>query len=96
MALLRVQGVSLLLVVDRRFLIDRAGIAAGGADPMRQRIVVVKQGYLFPDLYDHAPRAIMVLSPGPTVLELKKLCYRNIRRPIFPLDRDCTWPGEQG
>ena len=94
MALLRVQGVRLLLVVDRRFLIDRASIAAGGADPMRQKIVVVKQGYLFPDLYDHAPRAIMALSPGATVLELERLSYRNVCRPVFPLDRDCVWPVE--
>jgi microcystin degradation protein MlrC len=92
MALLRVEGVRVLLVVDRRFLIDRAGIAAGGADPMNQKIVVVKQGYLFPDLYDHAPRAIMALSPGATVLELERLSYRKVRRPVYPLERDCVWP----
>jgi microcystin degradation protein MlrC len=91
MALFKVNGVGILLVVDRRFLIDRASIAEGGLDPMQQRIVVVKQGYLFPDLYDHAPRAIMALSPGATALRLETLNYRNIKRPIYPLDPDLTW-----
>ena len=70
---------------------DRATIAAAGVDPMRQRIVVVKLGYLFPDLYDHAPRAIMALSPGATDLRLDRLPYRRLTRPIYPLDGDLSW-----
>jgi len=30
---------------------------------MQQKIVVVKQGYLFPDLADNAPRRSMALTP---------------------------------
>jgi microcystin degradation protein MlrC len=61
---------------------------------MQQKIVVVKQGYLFPDLADHAPRAIMALSPGATDLRLQELPYQRLPRPIFPLDGDFGWePG---
>ena len=59
---------------------------------MMQKIVVVKQGYLFPDLADHAPCAVMALSPGATNLNLRELSYRNLSRPIFPLDEDFPWP----
>jgi microcystin degradation protein MlrC len=52
---------------------------------MQQRIVVVKQGYLFPDLSDRAPRAIMALTPGFTDLRLDKLPYRQAPRPIADL-----------
>ena len=90
-AVVRVGGVSIVLTVDRRPFADRASIAATGVDPMRQKMVVVKQGYLFPDLYDHAPRAIMALSPGATSLRLEALPYRKLPRPIFPLDSDFTW-----
>jgi len=90
-AVVRVGGVSIVLTVDRRPFADRASIAATGVDPMRQKMVVVKQGYLFPDLYDHAPRAIMALSPGATSLRLEELPYRKLPRPIFPLDSDFTW-----
>ena len=91
MSVVAVGGVRLLLTADRRFLTDRAGIAASGIDPMRQKIVVVKQGYLFPDLADNAPRAIMALSPGAASLRLEELPYHRIRRPIFPLDGDFDW-----
>jgi microcystin degradation protein MlrC len=90
-ALVRVGGVRIALTTDRRFFPDRASIAATGIDPMAQKIVVVKQGYLFPDLYDHAPRAIMALSPGATDLRLEQLPYRRLQHPIFPLDSGFSW-----
>ncbi len=93
MATVQVEGVRILIAVDRRPFTRRADIAAGGADPMQQKIVVVKQGYLFPDLADHAPRAIMALTPGATDLDLCRLAYRRLARPIFPLDGDVDWGG---
>jgi len=90
-AVVRSGGVRIILAVDRRPFTDRATIAATGVDPMQQKIVVVKQGYLFPDFYDHAPRAIMALSPGATDLRLEKLPYRRLPRPIFPLDPALVW-----
>jgi microcystin degradation protein MlrC len=83
--------VTIVLAADRRPFPDRASIAAAGVDPMAQKIVVVKLGYLFPDLYDHAPRAIMALSPGATDLRLDRLPYQHLTRPIYPLDGDLTW-----
>ena len=90
-ALVRVAGVRIILARDRRGFTDRAAIAAAGVDPMQQKIVVVKLGYLFPDLYDHAPRAIMAFSSGATNLRLEQLPYQRIPRPIFPLDPEATW-----
>ena len=58
---------------------------------MQCQIVVVKQGYLFPDLHDHAPRAIMALSPGACSLLLEDLPYQKLPRPIFPLDTGFLW-----
>jgi microcystin degradation protein MlrC len=90
-ATVRIDSVRALLAVDRRAFTDRASIAAAGVDPMRAQIVVVKQGYLFPDLYDHAPRAIMALSPGATDLQLDRLPYQHLGRPIYPFDADMDW-----
>lgn len=91
MAVVHTEGVRLILTVDRRAFVDRAGIAAAGVDPMGQKMVVVKQGYLFPDLSDHVPRAIMALSPGATSLRLADLPYQKISRPIYPLEPDVSW-----
>lgn len=91
MATLACDGVTLVLCSDRRPFTDRASIAHAGVDPMRARIVVVKQGYLFPDLVDHAPRVIMALTPGATDLQLERLPYRRVVRPIYPLDPELSW-----
>jgi microcystin degradation protein MlrC len=91
MAVVQAKGVKILLTIDRRIFAERATIAVAGVDPMRQKIVVVKQGYLFPDLADHAPRAIMALSPGAANLRVGKLPYQQITRPIFPIDANFDW-----
>lgn len=90
-AVVRVDGVSIVLTTDRRPFIDRAGIASAGVDPMTQKIVVVKVGYLFPDLRQHAARAIMALSPGTSDLRLAQLPFERLQRPIFPLDGEFDW-----
>lgn len=91
MAVVKVAGVRIILTAGRRFFADRASIVAAGVDPMAQKIVVVKLGYLMPDLYDHAPRSIWALSPGATDLKLERLPYGRINRPIFPLDGIKNW-----
>ncbi len=91
MATVACEGVTVLLCSDRRPFVDRASMAQAGVDPMQQRIVVVKQGYLFPDLVDHAARVIMALTPGATDLKLDRLPYGRVPRPIFPLDQGFVW-----
>lgn len=95
MATLACNGVTIVLCIDRRTFTDRASIREAGIDPMQQEIVVVKQGYLFPDLVDHAPRVIMALTPGATDLQLERLPYRRVPRPIYPLDPDEAWEPER-
>jgi microcystin degradation protein MlrC len=90
-AVVRVGGASIVLTSDRRPFVDCAGITRAGVDPMTQKIVVVKLGYLFPDLRQRAARAIMALSPGTSDLRLERLPFEHLRRPIFPLDGEFDW-----
>jgi microcystin degradation protein MlrC len=85
-AVVRIAGVRIILTGDRRAFTERAQIRAAGLDPDAQRIIVVKLGYLFPDLAAHARQAIMALSTGATTLRLDTLPYRRLPRPIYPLD----------
>jgi microcystin degradation protein MlrC len=83
----KIGGVRVLITQRRQVFGSRADIAtASGMDPMQQQIVVVKLGYLMPDLYDHAPRSILVLSSGFTDLDMLRFGFRQAMRPIFPLD----------
>jgi microcystin degradation protein MlrC len=50
------------------------------------KIVVVKLGYLFPELAAVAERAILAFTPGSSTERLEDMHMKNIRRPMFPLD----------
>lgn len=50
------------------------------------KIVVVKLGYLFPELAAKAERAILAFTPGSSTERLEDMHMKNIRRPMFPLD----------
>lgn len=61
-------------------------------DPKNSDIVVVKIGYLVPELYDMRGDWIMALTPGGVDQDLERLGYQNIKRPMFPLDADMETP----
>lgn len=63
-----------------------------GLDPENSDILVVKIGYLVPELYDMRGDWIMALTPGGVDQDLERLGYRNIKRPMFPLDADMEKP----
>jgi microcystin degradation protein MlrC len=60
-------------------------------DISAKQVIVVKLGYLFPELRDTAPYHIMALSPGFGDQRLDRLPYRDLHRPIYPLDPDVHW-----
>jgi microcystin degradation protein MlrC len=91
LAVLQVEGVAIVLSTDRRAFVTLASFQRAGIDPARQKVIVVKVGYLFPELREIAALAFMALSPGYTDLRLERLPYRRLPRPIYPLDRDVVW-----
>tara|TARA_R110000744_G_scaffold139400_2_gene250397 strand:- start:437 stop:2008 length:1572 start_codon:yes stop_codon:yes gene_type:complete len=63
-----------------------------GLNPKETDIVVVKIGYLVPELYDMRGDWIMALTPGGVDQDLNRLGYKRIQRPMFPLDSDMENP----
>ena len=57
-----------------------------GLDPRKSDIVIVKIGYLVPELYNLRADWIMATTPGGVDQDLKRLPYKKIQRPMFPLD----------
>ena len=55
-------------------------------------ILVVKIGYLVPELYDLRKGWVMALTPGGVDQDLDRLGYEHIKRPMFPLDKDMATP----
>ncbi|MDH4093001.1 MAG: M81 family metallopeptidase [Cyclobacteriaceae bacterium] len=61
-------------------------------NPRKADIVVVKIGYLVPELYDMRSDWIMALTPGGVDQDLERLPYKRINRPMFPFDNDMQDP----
>ncbi len=63
-----------------------------GLNPGETDIVVVKIGYLVPELYEMRKDWIMALTPGGVDQDLERLGYKRINRPMFPLDKEMKDP----
>jgi len=63
-----------------------------GLKPRESDIVVVKIGYLVPELYNMRGDWLMALTPGGVDQDLKRLPYKRIHRPMFPLDSHMADP----
>jgi microcystin degradation protein MlrC len=49
-------------------------------------IIIVKQGYIFPELKAEGKLSIMSLTRGATLQDTAKLPFKRIMRPMFPID----------
>lgn len=63
-----------------------------GLDPHNTDIIVVKIGYLVPELYNMRKGWIMALTPGGVDQYLERLTYKRIEHPMFPFDKDMDTP----
>lgn len=60
--------------------------------PREAGILIVKIGYLVPELYDMRADWLMALTPGGVDQDLLRLPYQRLQRPIYPLDPDMEDP----
>ena len=63
-----------------------------GIDPREMDIVMVKQGYLVNQWYNMKADWVMALTRGGVDQDFKSIPYKNIVRPMFPLDPDMPDP----
>ncbi len=63
-----------------------------GLKPREVDIVVVKIGYLEPELYNMRKDWILALTPGGVDQDLERLGYKRINRPMYPLDKKMKTP----
>jgi microcystin degradation protein MlrC len=92
-AVVRVDGVNLVLTSRKSMPGDLQQLKSVGIDPTRQRIIVVKAAVRWRGGYEPiARRAIHVDTPGLGSVDLRRFAFRHLRRPLFPLDQDVVWP----
>ncbi|CAG7923325.1 unnamed protein product [Penicillium olsonii] len=59
-------------------------------DPRRADVVVVKIGYLEPELFDMAADWMLGLTPGGVDQDLPRLGHHRIHRPMWPFDKSLS------
>lgn len=89
-----IQQGSLFIIVNRKRKAYRteADYTALGLQPRLADIVMVKLGYLDPELYDMQKGWMMALTPGGADQDIEHLQFRRIKRPMFPFDKDMKAP----
>ena len=90
--LLRIGATDVVIQSDRHPFTQLDHFSDLGVSPESYHLIVVKEGYLFPELRDYAPRHIMAMTPGFGNQRLDRLPYEKLNRPIYPLDADTRWP----
>jgi microcystin degradation protein MlrC len=93
-AVLQSGGVKVIITQRRKPFHFIAEFEKLGIDPLAHKIVVVKIGYLVPDLKRAAPKALLALSPGAVNQDIVSLPFQRVKRPMYPLDADMAWSAE--
>jgi microcystin degradation protein MlrC len=94
MALVRVGGIRVAVVSVRQQAKDIAMFEVFGLDVAKARSVIVKSRGHFRAAFDEVfpdDRIVEVDVPGLTTPVLKRVPYRDVPRPVFPLDEDFDW-----
>lgn len=84
-------GGSVILSTRRRPYHLREDYLGLGVDPLEADLTVVKIGYLEPELRAMAADHVLLLSGGGVHPGLERVGYKNLQRPMFPLDREFAW-----
>jgi len=87
-AVVRIGGIDVVLTARRRPFHNIEDFTRLGLDPRTARIVVVKSGYLSPDLGPIANPSLMALSPGVVDQFVERLERKHKSGKQYPFDKD--------
>lgn len=89
--LVEINGIKTVVLNNRRSFTELRDFTELGLDPLSFKVVIVKLGYLFPQLAAIAPEQLMALTDGFCNLDIPRLPYQQVRRPAYPLDTTMQW-----
>ncbi|MCW3110850.1 MAG: putative microcystin degradation protein MlrC [Segetibacter sp.] len=89
---IRVGSVHVIVTQKRKPYHKERDFTRLGLNPRKTDIVVVKIGYLEPELYAMKADWLLALTVGGVDQNLERLPYKRIQRPMFPLDKEMGTP----
>ena len=90
-AVVQIKGVTLVLTAQRRPYHDIVDFTRLGLQPSSYKIIVVKSGYLSPELAPLANPSLMALSDGSINQDIIHLPKNMLRKPTYPFVEDLTY-----
>ncbi len=87
-AVLRVTGIDVLITEERAMMLDPQDLVELGLDLADYDILVLKSGYLDPQYEAVATKGLLALTPGFTNQIFVDLEYKQVPRPLYPLDKN--------
>jgi microcystin degradation protein MlrC len=90
-AVVQIEGVTLALSAQRRPYHDIADFTRLGLQPSAYKIIVVKSGYLSPELAPLANPSLMALSDGAINQDIIHLPKNRLRKPTYPFVEDLEY-----
>lgn len=90
-AVVEIQGITLVLAAYRRPYHDIKDFTRLGLQPKSFKIIVVKSGYLSPELAPIANPSLMALSDGAINQDIVHLPANRYRRPSYPFVQNLTF-----
>jgi microcystin degradation protein MlrC len=86
-AVLRVAGIDILVVTHNMQILDRMAFAVFGIDPAAKRVVALKSMQHFRAAFEPLAAEVVVCDSGAIARPRRAgLPFRNVRRPVYPLD----------
>ena len=89
--LLNIGGVDVVVTSGHVGCYDPEMMRILGIVPEERKCIVVKLGYLEPEIREIAKKSMMALTDGSSCEVFERLEYNKIPRPIYPLDKDFEW-----
>ena len=87
-------GAVVVVTQNRMQYATEEAFTIAGLKPREADVVVVKIGYLEPDLYEMAAAWKMALTPGGVDQDLVRLGHSRIDRPMYPFDEGFEWEAQ--
>ncbi|TCO45096.1 microcystin degradation protein MlrC [Kribbella antiqua] len=91
-AVLRTGGLHVIVTSRRKPYHLESDFTQLGLEPRKADLVIVKIGYLEPELYAMAADWLLALTPGGVNQDLLSLGHHHIDRPMYPFDPDMPTP----
>lgn len=92
--LVDMNGLHVAILNNRRSFTELRDFTDLAIDPLSYKVVIVKLGYLFPQLNKIAPESLMALTTGFCNLDIARLPFKQVHHPSYPVNEKMKWKAE--